>query len=286
MTYIVFDIGGTKTRVGVTTDLKTLDKVESFKTPTAFADGMKKFLETVDRLAAQQPKAFAGGVRGLLNEQRDGIQNDGPLSKWVGKSIVSEIKKAYPVPVFLENDAAVAGLGEAMFGAGKGLEIIAYHTVSTGVGGVKIENGEIDHASVGFEPGKQIIDVDRTVLGSEIEPTLENLVSGTAIEERFGMKPYEIPQSDVLWDELAEYLAQGLRNTIVYWSPDAIILGGSMITGDPKIEVDIIRKYTVELVQSFEVAPLITVAKLGDEAGLYGGMAILKNRLENKKPLK
>jgi fructokinase len=181
--------------------------------------------------------------------------------------------------VFLENDAAAAGLGEAVYGAGKGLEIIAYHTVSTGVGGVKIEDCEIDHASVGFEPGKQIIDVDRTVLGLEIEPTLENLVSGTAVEMRFGVKPYEIPQSDVLWDELAEYLAQGLRNTIVYWSPDAIVLGGSMITGDPKIEIDAIRKYTVELVQSFEVSPLITMAKLGDEAGLYGGMAILKNRL-------
>ncbi len=279
MTYIVFDIGGTKTRIGVSSDLKTLDKVESFKTPVDFADGMKKLIETANRLSPEKPKAWAGGVRGLLTEQKDGIQNDGPLSKWVGKSIVAAIKKAHSVPVFLENDAAVAGLGEAVFGAGKGLDIIAYHTVSTGVGGVKIESGEIDHASVGFEPGKQIIDVDRTVLGVEIEPTLENLVSGTAVEERFGMKPYEIPQSDVLWDELAEYLAQGLRNTIVYWSPDAIVLGGSMITGDPKIEVDAIRKYTVELVQSFEVAPLITIAKLGDEAGLYGGLAILKNRL-------
>lgn len=279
MTYIVFDIGGTKTRVGVTSDLKTLDKIDSFKTPTTFAEGMKKLLAMVDNLSPQKPKAFAGGIRGLLTEQKDGIQNDGPLSQWVGKSIVKEIQKVHKVPVFLENDAAVAGLGEAVYGAGKGLEIVAYHTVSTGVGGVKIEDGEIDHASVGFEPGKQIIDVDRTVLGLDIEPTLENLVSGTAVEERMGMKPYEIDQSDVIWDELAEYLAQGLRNTIVYWSPDAIVLGGSMIIGDPKIEINAIRKYTVELVQNFEIAPLITEAKLGDEAGLYGGMALLKNRL-------
>lgn len=279
MTYIVFDIGGTNTRVGVTSDFKTLDKVESFKTPAIFAEGIKKLLEAAARLSPTSPKAFAGGVRGLLTEQKDGIQNDVPLSKWVGKSIVGEIKKTHNVPVFLENDAAAAGLGEAVYGAGKGLDIVAYHTVSTGVGGVKIENGEIDHASVGFEPGKQIIDVDRTVLGMDIEPTLENLISGTAVEERMGMKPYEIPQSDVIWDELAEYLAQGLRNTIVYWSPDAIVLGGSMVIGDPKIEIDAIRKYTVELVQSFEVAPLITAAKLGDEAGLYGGMAILKKRL-------
>ena len=279
MTYIVFDIGGTKTRVGATEDLKTLDKVESFKTPVSFSDGVKKITEIIDRLAPEKPQGIAGGIRGLLTELKDGIDNDPVLHKWAGKSLVGELQKHYAGPVFLENDAAIAGLGEAVFGAGKGLDIIAYHTVSTGVGGAKIENGEIDHASVGFEPGKQIIDVDRTVLGVEIEPTLENLISGTAVEQRFGVKPYDIPQSDVLWDELAEYLAQGLRNTIVYWSPDAIVLGGSMIIGDPKIEVDAIRKYTVELVSSFQVAPLITTAKLGDEAGLYGGMALLKNRL-------
>ena len=184
------------------------------------------------------------------------------------------------VPVFLENDAAMAGVGEAVFGAGKGLEIVAYHTVSTGVGGVKVENGEIDMASVGFEPGHQILDIDRTVLGEDIEPTLENLVSGTAVGNRFGVKAYEIPQSDMVWDELAEYLAQGLRNTILYWSPDAIVLGGAMIVGDPAISVDTIRKYTVEAIHDIEPAPLIAEAKLGDEAGLYGAMAILKKRLE------
>jgi fructokinase len=183
------------------------------------------------------------------------------------------------VPIYLENDAAVAGLGEAVFGAGKGLEIVAYHTVSTGVGGVKIENGEIDHASAGFEPGHQILDIDRTVLGDDIEPTLENLVSGTAIELRFGVKPYEIPQSDILWEELAEYLAQGLRNTVLYWSPDAIVLGGSMVIGDPKIMVDAVRKYTVQSLDSFVPCPLIAEAKLGDEAGLYGGMALLSKKL-------
>ena len=68
-------------------------------------------------------------------------------------------------------------------------------------------------------------------------------------------------------------------NTILYWSPDAIVLGGSMITGDPKIEVDAIRKYTVAALDSFVPCPFITMAKLGDEAGLYGAMAILKKRL-------
>ena len=276
MSYIVFDIGGTKTRVGLSEDLVTLEKIETFKTPAKFEEGVEKMVAAIKKLTDTVPEGIAGGIRGQLMEDKSGIENDSILTKWAGKSVVQALQKQFDVPVLLENDAAIAGVGEAVYGAGKGLEIVAYHTISTGVGGVKIENGEIDLASVGFEPGHQVLDIDRTILGEDVTPTLENLVSGTAVKNRFGVEAYDIPQSDVLWDELAEYLAQGLRNTILYWSPDVIVLGGSMITGDPRIDVDVIRKYTVAALEGLVSAPLITEAKLGVDAGLYGAMAILK----------
>lgn len=279
MTYILFDIGGTNTRVAVSDDLVTLGEIESFKTPAKFEEGMTKIFGAITKLTKKKPTALAGGVRGSLLEDKSGIQNDSVLVKWSGKSIVAELQKKFSVPVILENDTAIAGIGEAVYGAGKGLEIVAYHTISTGVGGVKIENGMLDMASVGFEPGHQVVDIDRTILGEDVTPTLENLVSGTAVKNRFGVEPYEIPQSDVLWNELAEYLAQGLRNTILYWSPDVIVLGGSMIIGDPRIEIDLIRKYTVESLDGFVPTPFITTAKLGDEVGLYGAMAILSKNV-------
>jgi len=281
MTYVLFDIGGTKTRVAVSDDLKTFTESASFKTPKKFQAGMEELVRTVVRILPENAtvSGLAGGIRGRLAEDKSGIDNDAVLTDWRGQSIVSYLQKQYECPMFLENDSAMAGVGEAVFGAGMGLDIVAYHTISTGVGGVKVERGDIDDASTGFEPGHQILDIDRTVLGEDVEPTLENLVSGTAVGERFGVKAYEIPQSDAVWDELAEYLGQGLRNTILYWSPDVIVLGGAMIVGDPAIPVDAIRKYTVEALNGFADSPLITSAKLGDEAGLYGAMAILKKRL-------
>lgn len=280
MTYVLFDIGGSNTRVGISEDLLTLDKVETFKTPVKFEDGVEKILQAIKKLTKNEPKALAGGIRGLLNEAKTGIHNDAILTKWAGKSLVEALQKQNNVPVYLENDTAMAGMGEAVYGAGKDLEIVVYHTISTGVGGVRVVEGKLDEASTGFEPGHQILDIDRTILGDDIEPTLENLVSGTALAERFGMKAQDIPQSDVVWNELAEYLAQGLRNTILYWSPDVIILGGSMITGNPAIPVDAVRKYTVETLQGFVDSPLITMAKLGDEAGLYGAISLLKSKLQ------
>ena len=191
---------------------------------------------------------------------------------------MSALTKKYPVPIYLENDTALVGLGEAHFGAGKGIDLLVYHSISTGVGGVRITHGIVDVSSAGFEPGHQVLDIDRTILGEDIVPTLENLVSGTAVESRLGIKPYDIPQEDVIWDELAGYLAQGLRNTILYWSPEVIVLGGSMITGTPRIQIEAIRKATVEVLDSFVASPFITVAKLADEAGLYGAIALIKQQ--------
>jgi fructokinase len=277
--YIVFDIGGTKTRVGVSSDLKTLDEVASFYTPLKPKEGVKKIINTIAEFHLEgEITAFAGGIRGVLDEERRGIVYDDVLSQWADFDVIGELTKNYDVPAHLENDAALAGLGEAHFGSGKDIELVVYHTVSTGVGGVRVTKGHIDESSSGFEPGHQVLDIDRTVLGEDVEPTLENLVSGTAVEKRMGVKPYDIPQSDVIWDELAKYLAQGLRNTILYWSPEAIILGGSMIIGDPKIPLESIRKSVVEALDSFVECPFITTASLGDEAGLYGALALIRQK--------
>ncbi len=276
MTRVVFDIGGSKTRVGISKDGAKLDEIKSFATASDPKKGVKDIVAAVAGLSDAKISAVAGGVRGILREDRLGIDHDGLLTKWADFPIASELAEAFGVPVHLENDTALAGLGEASVGAGKGIDIVVYHTVSTGVGGVKLVQGKIDTASVGFEPGHQVLDIDRTILGEDVSPTLENLVSGRAVEARMGIKPYDIPQDDVIWDELAGYLAQGLRNTILYWSPEAIILGGSMMIGDPKIPLDEVRRATVAVLDGVVPCPFITLAELGDEAGLHGALAYLR----------
>lgn len=279
MTYLLFDIGGTNTRVALSRNHDSITDTATFKTPKGFDMGMKALLGEVAAFGVppEEILLIAGGIRGLLSEDRSGIQNDGVLTEWAGKSIAKAFKKAgYEAPFILENDTAVAGLGEAVYGAGKDMPIVAYHTISTGVGGVKIVEGKVEAASVGFEPGHQVLDIDRTILGDDITPTLENLVSGSGLASRMGVAPKEIPQEDVVWHDLAGYLAQGLRNTILYWSPDVIVLGGSMILGDPRIQIVDIRKQTVEALNGFVECPHITTAALGDGAGLWGALVLAR----------
>ncbi len=275
MTYVLFDIGGTKTRVALSSDLQTIGEVVKFKTPTTAKEGAVEIAKAVKALTSEPVRGIAGGIRGTLNSDKTGIVYDNVLDGWIDEPFAELLSKLLKSKVILENDTAVVGLGEVHFGAGKGYELVVYHTVSTGVGGVKIENGAVDDYSTGFEPGHQILDVDHTILGEDIEPTLENLVSGASIKNRTGSEPYEIPQEDALWDQLAYYLAHGLRNTILYWSPDVIVLGGSMIVGDPRIKLEDIIRHTNEVVGDVAECPLILDASLKDVGGLYGAMALL-----------
>ncbi len=279
MSYVLFDIGGTNTRVAVSEDLKTFSEPVKFKTPKHFKEGIEEIVKAAKSLTDEPIRGCAGGMRGTLNHDRLELAHDDKLSGWVEQPLVETLKKKLKTEVYMENDAATAGLGESHFGAGVGHEIVVYHTVSTGVGGAKIENGVIDDYRDGFEPGHQILDIDQTVLGDEIEPTLQNLVSGDALEARMGVKPYDIDQTDAIWNQLAEYLAFGLRNTILYWSPDVIVLGGSMIVGNPRILLDDIIKHTNIVLGEDISCPLILDATLGDDGGLYGAMAILSQRV-------
>lgn len=281
--YIVFDIGGTKTRVAVSENLGAFTDTLKFDTPLRYADGLRALKDGIEKvLAGRKVTAIAGGIRGPLNHEKTGIVSESVLHDWVGRSITNDLRKLFDAPVFLGNDSELVGLGEVHFGAGKGYNIVAYHTVSTGVGGARFVHGDIDVTSVGFEPGHQILDIDGTVLGHHTPPTLQNLVSGTALEKRRGVKPYEISQTDHVWRELAGYLAAGLKNTIVYWSPDIIVLGGSMIVGNPRILLEDIQSKTKEALSGLLTCPKIVDAQLKDEGGLYGALALLSKKLDNK----
>ncbi|HLP44141.1 MAG TPA: ROK family protein, partial [Candidatus Nanoarchaeia archaeon] len=200
------------------------------------------------------------------------------LKDWVGKPLQSELNEFFGAPVFVENDAALVGLGEAMRGGGRGFGIVAYVTVSTGVGGAKIVNGTIDPRSVGFEPGHEIIDIDKTLVPDASGTTLESYISGAGLMNRTGKKPKEITDPKV-WDDLAHILAYGLNNVAVFWSPDVIVLGGSMITGEPAISIEKTEEYLKEVLKIYPEIPKIRKAELGDLGGLHGALEYLRQQV-------
>jgi len=277
--YILFDIGGTKMRFASSVDGESFGEPIIEKTPKDFDDGCDLIEKIVkDISGGKKIKAAAGGVAGLFNTERTELLESPNLTGWTGKPLLDVLKKRIGAPVYIENDTTIVGLGEAMHGAGKGTSIVVYMTVSTGVGGTRIVDGEVDEKALGFEPGRLVIDADNTLCPDCPGNTLESYVSGTAVEKRFGKKAYEI-EDEKVWDELAKFLAYGLHNMIVHWSPDVVVLGGSMIVGEPAISIEKTKKYLSEIAVSYPTLPKIKKAELADVGGLYGAMVYLKKNV-------
>ncbi|TSC60235.1 MAG: glucokinase [Parcubacteria group bacterium LiPW_15] len=273
--YLVFDIGGSKTRLGISEDKQTLfGEPKVIDTPKVFEDGIKLISQTVgEMLAGKKLIAAAGGVAGVLDKTKSELARAPHLEGWAWKPLKESLETALNCPIKLENDSAVVGLGEAHEGKGKGQRIVAYLTVSTGVGGARITNGKIDETSLGFEPGHQIIDPNGlTCLACGVKGHLEAYVSGYQIGITYKMPAYEIADANV-WEELSKYLAIGVNNVLVHWSPDIVVVGGSMMK-QVGIPIERVRAHLKEMLKIFPTIPPIELATLGDLGGLYGGLAL------------
>ena len=270
--YIVADIGGTKTRIAASSDLEKLSDPIIIETPKLYNDGLAKIVELSKSLAKDEPIVeVALDIAGLVSGDGSMALGAHHLPDWGKKPITGEIAAALGAKVHLMNDTAQVGLGEAVYGAGKGCHIVAYVTVSTGVNGVRIVDQKIDPAAYGFEIGGQYM-----VLGGNAK-TLEELVSGRAIEERYEVHPKQIEKDSPLWEELARNFAYGLHNTILHWSPERVVLGGSMFN-EIGISIDRVKVHLADIMRKFPTIPEVVHSNLGDVGGLWGGIAFLKER--------
>lgn len=263
-------------RVAGSEDFLNLEGVISENTPHSYEDGKEKMIEMANAVSGGNAvDGVAIGIAGPLDREKGTLLNSPHLPNWIGKPILKELSEEFLAPVFIENDTALSGLGEYAFGEGKGFDAVAYLTVSTGVGGVKIQNGRIDRNIGGFEIGHQVIDVEQML-------TAEDLLSGASAEREFGVKPYEIKDSG-FWDQKALLLSVLIHNTIMYWSPQIVIVGGSMVVGDngPVISLSKTRENLEKISTIYPVLPEIRQANLRSETGLWGGMEYLRQMKED-----
>lgn len=274
--YLVFDVGGTNMRVAVSSDGKTLSSTKIVPTPKDFEQGIQALKQTADELSGgQKIQSLAGGLAGPLDKDKTMLVKSPHIGGWVNKPFTKELEKALEAPVHLENDADLATLGEALFGVGVGKNIVVYLTISTGVGGGRVVNKQIDTNALGFEPGHQIIVTFGEPCNCGGKGHLESYVSGSGLERIYGQKAEDITDPKI-WDQVTKYLAIGLNNTIVHWSPDIVILGGSVMKS---VDLEEVKKYLKEYLTIFPAPPEITRAKLGDQAGLFGALSLLQSFL-------
>ncbi|MBN1045651.1 ROK family protein [Clostridium botulinum] len=285
--YIGIDIGGTNLRAAILDEecnlvdkLKISNEVE--KGPEYNLD--KLILEIKKRWSDKEIISVGVGCPGPLDIRSGTILVTPNLRTWEYFKLKEYLENKFDLPVFVNNDANVAGYSEAMVGAGKGAESVYYMTLSTGIGGGFIYKGEIVSGfnSIAAEIGNMIINEDTYKHSNMNYGGLEGQCSGVNIarisSEIIGG---ELTTKDVfegaekgnmeLQKMLSEWVinvSKAIANIIVTVDPEVIVLGGSVIINNPSY-INKIKEETQKRV--FDGIKInIKLAEIGDDTGLIG----------------
>ncbi|MGL5574971.1 MAG: ROK family protein [Sarcina sp.] len=313
--YVIgIDLGGTK----ISTAIANMDgKVQSmFVVPTEAHLGEKKVIEnivtSIEKVIVETKSnldeilCVGIGSPGVLDLENGEILAS-PNLPFANFKIVSELKKSFDIDFYLDNDANVATIGEYVLGAGKGKKNMVFVTVSTGVGGGAIVNGELYRGSTSnaLEVGHMTVDTSGPICGCGNYGCLEALSSGTAIAKKANqallskvetslrnyekVTSYEVfveaKNGDSVAKEIIDgalnYLGIGVANIITMFDPSMVVIGGGVSNAGEEIfekvrEVVKRRNFKV-MSDNCEVVH----AKLGTDAGVLGAVSLAL--LEGKK---
>ncbi|TYP74791.1 ROK family protein [Paenibacillus methanolicus] len=207
-----------------------------------------------------------------------------PKPGWSGFDLVGTLKREFDVPYGWDTDVNAAALGEATWGAAKGLDSCVYYTVGTGVGVGVYAEGKLVHGLVHPEGGHVLTrrhpEDDFAGFCPYHGDCLEGMAAGPAIERRWKVKGQELQADHPAWGIEAFYIAQAVTGTILLLSPKKVILGGGVMQQEhlfPLIREEVKRNlngYVSAAAILDRIDNYIVPPGLGNNAGLSGSLAL------------
>ncbi|KKN11255.1 hypothetical protein LCGC14_1028320 [marine sediment metagenome] len=312
---IASDLGATNLRVGLVSMKGQLEQKIELETPQDNPDEVINLIvNAVSRLDIKN-KAVSGigvGIGGLV-DFNNGKVLYAPNFTFENIYLKEILSSKFKLPVFIDNDANTAALGEKVFGSGKNIDNMVLLTLGSGIGGGIIIDGQIYRGSSGVagEIGHMIIQIGGPKCMCGNEGDLESLASGRALDREarkavrnskdslmFKLADGNIEringvlvtkaalQGDELANKLitqhAEKLAVGLANVVNIFDPELIVLSGGMSeTGN--LLLSPAKKALKNLIfADIKNVTKIVFGDLGPEAGILGAAALVFKQLEEQ----
>lgn len=306
------DLGGTKI-LTVLADRsgRVLARV---KVPTGARRGRDPVIDTivdsVQEVVRQSGAPFSAvravgvGAPGPLDQDR-GVVFLAPNLGWRDVPLGAILGERLGMPVWLENDANLAALGEHSYGAGRGESHMVYITVSTGVGGGIILDGRVYRGAGGGagEIGHMTVAPGGPVCNCGNDGCLEAVASGTAIARRAralvddgrgagilaaaGGDPDRVSaravagaaaagdaEALVIMRDAGRYLGLAVAGVINLLNPSAVVLGGGVMQSGAVLWDAMLEEVRRRALDSSLAAVRVTRGSLGGDAGALGAVAL------------
>lgn len=278
------EAGGTKFVCGIGNEEGVIHDRVNF--PTEQPE--KTLAQVIDYFKDKQVEAIGVGSFGPINidlaSPQYGYVTTTPKPGWGNYPFLPELKKVFDVPFGWDTDVNAAALGEATWGAAKGLDSCLYYTIGTGVGVGVYAEGKLVHGLVHPEGGHVLIRRHPEDTFEGLCPyhgdCLEGMAAGPALEGRWKVKGSELSPDHPAWAMEAFYIGQAIAGAILLLSPKKIILGGGVMHQKqlfPLIHEEVkknLNGYISAQALLEGIADYIVPPGLGDNAGLTGSLAL------------
>jgi glucokinase len=305
--FIGVDLGGTKIS-GILVNLQG-EIIAKTTVPTLAETGEQAILQRIidvitliiaeSNVGKENIVAIGFGSPGSLDIKAGKIMSAANLP-FTNFDIVKPLQEKFNLPVYIDNDANVAAVGEYLFGAGKGTEHMVFITVSTGIGGGAILNGKIYRGNTcnALEVGHTTVQPDGPYCNCGNYGCAEVLASGTAIAKAAqtaiskgkitSLTTYEKPTAYEVFKEAEKgdsvacnirnkaltYLGICVANTIMAFDPQKVIIGGGVAQAGSmvfeRIDEVVKERCLAIMSENTQVLP----ASLGTDAGVIGAAAL------------
>jgi glucokinase len=308
MHYLGIEIGGTKLQIAAgTADGTILERRRFAVDRAAGGQGIRDRLAVVAPEFAREVKPAAIGVgfggpvdwkRGRIGQSHQlGGWRDFPFAEWLGEMT--------GVPVFLENDANTAALGEAVRGAGRGHNPVFWINMGSGVGGGLVVDGALYHGAAPGEAEVGHLRLDKSGI------TVEQLCSGWAVDKRIrdaaplhpgsplAVRVEEDPGGEArhlapalaendplagaILSEVADNLAYALGHVTQLFHPEVVVVGGGLsLIGEP-LRAAIAEALPRHVMEIFAPGPRVILAGLGEDSVPVGALVMAASRLDSRR---
>ena len=315
MVYIGIDVGGTGIKIGLVNEEGQL--IHQGETPTLVGRPYQEIIADMGhcalkvleeaKLTVDDVHSVGIGIPGIADAKTGNVifcTNMG----WKDVPLRSELQKYINKPVFIDNDATVAGFAESVAGVSTGTSSSVFLTLGTGVGGGIVINGRpwSGFHGVGSEIGHIPMDIGGIPCTCGNEGCLERYCSATAIirmgkqilqqhpeslmMEMVGGDPEKL-NAKIVFDAAREldnaamkvfttyvdYLAKACYTIIAFLDPEVIVLGGGVSKAGAFL-LDAVRARVPKYLL-FKTLPYsrIELARLGADAGMIGAAMLGKH---------
>lgn len=268
--YLSIDIGGTKTLLGRFTKDGQLQESFKFPTPPDYHAFTKALAENIARITTKPWAMACVAAPGKIDFTHGVVEAYGNLV-WTNTPLVANVQSITNCPVIIENDAKLAGLSEARLLKPTPHKVL-YVTISTGIGGAIVIDGQLDRNLDDSEIGYTMHERDGKLV------TWQSFASGRAIVKRFGKLASEITDPH-LWQLISDDIATGLIDLEAVIQPDVVIIGGGVGSYFDRFKKPLqasLKPYESPLVK----LPKIVGAKNPEQAVIYGCYQMMKDHMK------